>query len=222
MTDADTLERLMRARQSCRGFLPQPIDPAVIARILTMAQHTASWCNAQPWHVTVLSGESTERFRQALSAHAAQAAPRPDIPFPSEYRGVYRDRRRACAAQLYGAVGIAMGDRTASARQAAENFTLFGAPHAAIVTTDAALGPYGVVDCGAYVSAFMLAATALGVASIAQASIAAHAALVRTQLSLPPGRDIVCGISFGLADPDHPANRFRTARAALPEAATWH
>jgi proline dehydrogenase len=40
---------------------------------------------------------------------------------------------------------VVRGDREASGRQARENFRLFGAPHVAIVTTDAALGTYGAV-----------------------------------------------------------------------------
>jgi len=222
VTDADSLERLMRNRFSCRGFLPQALDTAVIERILIMAQLSASWCNAQPWQVVVTRGAATDRFRTALTEHVRQAAACPDIPFPAEYRGVYRERRRECARQLYESVGIAMGDRSASARQAAENFSLFGAPHVAIVTTDAALGPYGAADCGAYVAAFLLAATALGVATIAQASIAAYAPFVRAHFGISSGREVVCGVSFGLADPAHPANAFRTTRATLLESIEWH
>ena len=219
MTDADTLERLMRARRSCRAFLPNPVHPAVIDRMLAMAQRTASWCNAQPWQVIVTAGEATERFRTALADHARQTPPAPDIPFPGEYRGVYRDRRRATAMQLYHAVGVAMGARNARARQAAENFRLFGAPHAAIVTTDAALGAYGVMDCGAWAASFQLAAEALGVASVAQASVASCAGLVRTHFAIPDERQVVCAVSFGFADRDHPANGFQTPRATLDEAA---
>jgi len=38
---------------------------------------------------------------------------------------------------------------------------------------------------------------------------------------MPPERHVVCGISFGLADRDHPANSFRTDRAALSEVLHW-
>ena len=40
-----------------------------------------------------------------------------------------------------------------------------------IITTDEALGVYGVLDCGAWVNNFMLAARSLGIASIAQAAL---------------------------------------------------
>jgi nitroreductase len=219
--DATVLERLLRSRHSCRSFRADMVPRPVIERILASAQRTPSWCNTQPWQVVVLSGLATEAFRTALLEHVETAQPTPDIAFPEAYRGVYQDRRRACGLQLYDAVGVTRGDRAASARQARENFRLYGAPHVAIVTTDAALGHYGAVDCGAYVSMFMLAAQAHGVACIAQAALASHASFIRQWLSIPDGRVMVCGISFGYADTAHPVNQFRTSRAALGEAVDW-
>src|SRR5689334_17456442 len=172
-----------------------------------MAQRTASWTNSQPWQVELLGGAALERFRAALYDHVASgAAPTPDIPFPREYRGLYRDRRRETGFGLYARLGIARDDLAARTRQALENFHFFGAPHLALVTTEEALGSYGAVDCGGYVSTFMLAAEALGVASIAQAAIAGHAGFVRDWLGLPADRLLVCGIALGHADPEHPAN----------------
>src|SRR5690349_10984793 len=117
----ETLERLLARRYSCRGFLPMPVERGVIERILQLAQRTASWCNAQPWQVLITSGAATDRFRTGLLAHVATNAPKPDIAYPREYRGVYLQRRRECGFQLYESVGIARGDRQASARQGAEN-----------------------------------------------------------------------------------------------------
>lgn len=220
--DAATLDRLLRERHSCRAFLPDPVPRPTIARILEMAQRTASWCNSQPWHVVVTSGAATERFREAIYRHAAGAAEgESDFPRPREYRGVYLQRRRESGFQLYNTLGIPRGDRAAYERQALENFRLFGAPHVAIVTTDEALGVYGAVDCGGYVTSFMLAAQALGVATIAQAALARHAPFVRAHFGLPEDRRMVCGISFGYADRSHPVNGYRTSRADLSEAVTW-
>jgi nitroreductase len=145
----------------------------------------------------------------------------PDIPFPREYRGIYLERRRECGFQLYESVGVSRGDREGSSRQAQENFRLFGAPHVAIVTTEEALGSYGALDCGAYVANFTLAARSLGVATIAQAAIAAYSPFVREFFGLPTERQIICGISFGYEDQQHRANSFRTSRASLSEVITW-
>ncbi|SIR59414.1 nitroreductase [Pseudacidovorax sp. RU35E] len=215
-----TLQALLDQRYSCRGFLPQEVPRATIERILQLAQRTASWCNAQPWQVVVTRGAATERLRNALLAAQTQP-PQPDFPWPREYHGVYQARRRECGLALYDAVGVAKGDREASARQALENFRFFGAPHVAIVTSDEALGVYGAVDCGAFVSNFMLAATSLGVATVPQAALASRADVLRAQLGLAADRRVVCGISFGFADDTHPANGFRTTRAGLDDVLTW-
>ncbi len=218
---AGAFAQLLAERYSCRAFLPRSVERAVIERMLEIAQRTPSWCNAQPWQVHITSGAATERLRAALTEAAQSEPAAPDYPFPREYRGVYLERRRECGWQLYESVGIRRGDREAAARQALENFRLFGAPHAAIVTTDEALGVYGVLDCGAWVSNFMLAARSLGVASIAQAALASRPAAVRRFFGIGDDRRIVCGISFGYEDPRHPANAFRTRRARVAEVAAW-
>lgn len=219
-TLSDGLRTILDTRFSCRGYLAKEVPAETIEAILSIAQRTPSWCNSQPWQVIVTAPAATDRVRAALQAAPPLADDQWEIAPPTEYVGVYRDRRRTCGWQLYESVGIAPGDREASARQAAENFRLFGAPHVAVITTEARLGAYGVLDCGAYINNFMLAAASLGVAAIAQAALASKAQVLRELLPIPADRQVVCGISFGYADPSHPANAFRTARAPIGEVFT--
>ena len=220
--DGLAFERLADARRSCRAFLPDPLPQALIGRILAIAQRAPSWSNVQPWQLLITRGEGTERFRRLMLNKAGSSAPaRRDFPFPREYAGDHLARRRACGFQLYAAVGIERGDKAAYAHQTMRNFALFDAPHVAIVTSDEALGVYGAVDCGGYVSHFMLAAQSLGVGTIAQAALAEYAADIREHFSLPDNRRVVCGISFGWPDDAHAANSFRTERAVQSEVVTW-
>jgi nitroreductase len=215
-------EQVVRERYSCRRYQQIPVAQPTIRRILEVAQQTPSWCNCQPWQVVLVGGEAIERFRMALHAHAAQGAPtKPDFPYPLRYEGIYRERRKVCGVQLYRALGIGREDKASAAQQSLENFRFFGAPHVALVTTDEELGVYGAVDCGLYVSNFMLAAQNLGVASIAQAALASYPDFIRAHFGMAPNRKFVCGISFGYADPTHPINAYRTARATEQEAVTW-
>lgn len=220
---AEVLEQLLDERWSCRAFDGRQVPRGDIERMLTTAQRSASWCNTQPWQLIVTSGESTERFRAALATHASEGPKIHSFDFapPAEYRGVYRDRRREAGWQLYEAVGVQRGDRAGSARQASENFRLFGAPHVAIVTTDAIQGVYGAVDSGLYVGTLLLAAQSLGIATIPQAALAGHSDFIREYFSIPEDRKVLVAISFGYADEDHPANSYRTSRAALSETVTW-
>jgi nitroreductase len=215
----DVLENLLSQRFSCRAFKPDPVPRAVIERLLNAAQKTASWCNSQPWQLVITSGAATRKFRDALYPVAASGAPlNGDFPFPREYRGVYLERRRESGFQLYNTLGIARGDKAAYQKQALENFNFFGAPHVAIITSDEALGVYGAVDCGGYVNNFLLAAQALGLATVPQAALAFHSEVVRKHFGLGDDRRVVCGISLGFADRDHKVNSYRTSRAGIAEA----
>ena len=73
------------------------------------------------------------------------------------------------------------------------------------------------MDCGGFILAFCLAAEALGLGCVPQAAIAAHAPLLRDHFGVPEDRMILCALSFGYEDRDHPANAFRTERAPLSE-----
>jgi nitroreductase len=221
----EVLETLLADRYSCRAFRSDPVPRATIERILNAAQRTASWCNSQPWQVIVAGGDAARRFSDAIFEAASSTVSghetRSDFPFPREYKGIYLDRRRESGFQLYNSLGIERGDKAGYRQQTLENFKLFGAPHVAIITTEEALGVYGAVDCGGYVSTFMLAAQALGIATVPQAALAGYSDLIRKQFGLGDDRRVVCGISFGFADPDHAANGYRTNRATVSEAVTF-
>ena len=218
-TGEATLRSVLLARHSCRAFRPDPVPEATVREILELAQRTPSWCNSQPWQVIVTSGPETDSFRDFLLRRVGEVPGAYDVTPPRRYVGVYRDRRRSSGFALYDSLGITRDDVDGRRRQALENFRFFGAPHIAIVTSEEDLGPYGYLDCGGYVSTFLLAAAGLGVATIAQAAIASYSNVVREYFGLPPARHVVCGISFGYADPDHPANTFRTERAPVDEVA---
>ena len=219
MNDAQVLERLLADRWSCRGFTGEQVPRDVIERLLTIAQRTPSWCNVQPWQLVITSGEETVRLKEALLESFDWSGS--DFDFPTSYNGVYRERRRESGWQLYDAVGVAKGDREASALQMLRNFEFFGAPHAAIITTDADLGVYGAIDCGLYVESFLLAAQALGLGACAQAALAAGSPFLHEYFDLPETRKVVCGIAFGYADPGHPTATYRTSRASLDEVVTF-
>jgi nitroreductase len=222
MDDEQALQRLLDERWTCRQFRPEQVPQEDVERLLALAQRTPSWCNTQPWQVEVTRGEATDRLRAALAAQVLTAPQTPDFPFPAAYTGRYQERRRECGFQLYDSVGVTKEDTQGRLVQMLRNFELFDAPHVAIVTTEADLGVYGAIDCGLWLSTFLLAAQSLGIAAAPQAALAGHAPLLREHLGLPENRRVVVGVSFGYADTEHPVNGFRTSRATLDDVVTWH
>jgi nitroreductase len=218
---ASALASLAEERHSCRAFRPESVPRDQIYALLELARRAPSWCNTQPWQLIITSAAATDQLRQGLTSWIEANPPAPDLPFPERYEGTSQARRRDCAWQLYEAVGVERGDRKASSRQAAKNFELFGAPHIAIITTERALATYGAIDCGLYISYFLLAAQSLQIGAIAQAAIASCAPYLRERFAISEDRQIVCGISFGYEAKEEPANHFRTVRAEIDNMVTW-
>lgn len=211
----DALTEVLDGRSSCRAFTPEPVVPAALRRLFGAAQRTPSWCNSQGWQVHLVSGPDVATLSERLVARVLSGPELPDIRGPERYEGVYAERRRACSMALYEAVGIARDDHDARLGQMLKNFRFFGAPHVAVITSPRALGAYGVMDCGAYVANLLNLAQALGLGAIAQGAIGMYADAVRRHLPIDDDRDVVCAVSVGHADPDHPANTFRTEREEI-------
>lgn len=211
---------LFHRRHSCRAFHADPVAPGDIDRMVRLASRAASWCNTQPWHLAIAGPATTDRLRRELAACARHGPGEREIATEPRYHGVHLERRRVSGWQLYEHAGIARGDKAASREQALRNFDLFGAPQVAVVSCDRALGPYGMIDCGGFIGAFLLAAESLGLASIALASVAAYPGVLRRHLPVPADNAIVCAIAFGY-ERDDPVNAFRTDRAAPDELCAW-
>lgn len=213
------LATILEQRFSPRAFQERPLPQETLQRILTMAQRTPSWCNTQPWHVEITATrEATDLLRQALEHHIQEGhPPAPDFPFPERYQGIYRERRKLCAAQLYGALGIAREDSAGTMAQSMKNFTFFNAPHAGFVFAPQELGFYGGVDCGLYAYGLCLAAVAQGAGCIIQAALAVYPDFVRNYFAIPAEMKLIYGFSLGFIDESDPANSFRTQRASLDE-----
>jgi nitroreductase len=51
------------SRRSVRGFLPTPVDPAVIRRVVERASRAPSGGNLQPWHIDVVGGARLDALK---------------------------------------------------------------------------------------------------------------------------------------------------------------
>ena len=219
---AATLESLLRARRSVRGFSPDTVPQPLILRALGTAQQAPSNCNAQPWLVHVVSGEVIARMRTMLLDAASSSTVSPDFPPTREYAGVYRERRIDSAKALFAATGVTRGDDDARRRSLLRNFNFFDAPHAAFIFMPSWCGVREAADCGMFAQSLMLALTSLGLASCAQASLSHYAGPVRRALGIDEKQRLLFGLSFGYEDVAHPANATRTDRAPIEQSVVFH
>lgn len=218
--DLDMFEAIAARRRSIRGYRPSPVDANVIARAVRIASLTPSSCNVQPWKLHIVSGDALRRLATALSDPAAEISH--DIVPASPYSGIQRQRQIDAAVRLYAAEGVGRYDSGGRMRSALRNFNFFGAPHTALLFVQGNAGPREIADCGAFLQMFVIALTAAGIGSCIQASIATRADRIRSVLGLQAEGKLLCGVSFGFADPEHATASVRTERATISEIAHFH
>lgn len=209
----------MAARRSVRGFLPDPVAPALLERLAVAASRAASGGNLQPWHVDLVQGETMARLKATMAAKLARGeveAPGYAI-YPPALAAPHADRRSAIGEELYRHLGIPRDDRAGRRAWFARNFQFFGAPAAYFITIGRHMGPPQWADCGMFLSGLMLLAVEAGLATCAQEAWAVYPATVEAFLGTPSDRMLFCGLAIGVEDPADPANRARSERAPAAE-----
>lgn len=222
---AGAVEAALHGRRSIRAFLPRPVEPALVRRLLAAAARAPSGTNMQPWRVHVVTGAARERLCGAVvEAHlAGQAEPDPDYAYyPPQFFEPYLSRRRKVGWDLYGLLGITKGDKERMRQQHGRNFRFFDAPVGMIMTIDRRLEIGSWLDYGMFLQGLATAAVANGLGTCAQAAFAQHHRTIRGVLPIGEGEVVVCGMALGHPDWTAPENQLVTERVPVEEFATFH
>lgn len=214
---ARTAEEAIKSRRSIRAFLPDPVDPALLERVLTTAARAPSGSNIQPWKVYVLQGEPRDQVcAEILRAHEMGEEHQPEYDYyPTVWREPYLARRRATGWGLYGLLGIERGDRAGMKAQLGRNYTFFDAPVGLIFTIDRDLNLGSWMDYGMFLQSIMVAARGVGLDTCPQQAFALYHKILQRRLGIPDTQMVVCGLSLGYADMSAPENALVTEREPL-------
>jgi nitroreductase len=222
---AEIVEAALQTRRSIRAFLPTPIEPALVRRLLATAARAPSGTNMQPWRVHAIAGAARDRLCDAVvEAHlAGLAEPDPDYAYyPPEFFEPYLSRRRKLGWDLYGVLGIGRGEKERMRQQHGRNFRFFDAPVGMIMTIDRRLEIGSWLDYGMFLQALATAAVGHGLGTCPQAAFAQHHRTIRRFLPISEGEVVVCGMALGHPDWSAPENALVTERAPVDEFATFH
>lgn len=208
------------SRKSVRQFLPDPVDPTVIRRVLDTAARAPSGGNLQPWHVHVVGGESLAKLKSIMADRIAQAPAGEQLEYdvyPRDLGSPYRERRYQVGEDLYRSIDVAREDRPGRLRQFARNYAFFDAPLALFCSVDRQMGPPQWADLGMFLQTVMLLLREAGLHSCAQECWARYAQSVGEFLALPRERMVFCGMAIGHEDTSAAINQWRSARVPLDE-----
>ena len=212
----------IETRKSIRAFTDQPVERALLDRLLEVSQRAPSGTNTQPWHVYLCTGAVKQAITDDVlaMAKAGQAKKYEDYDYyPPVWQDIHQARRRAVGWGLYGLLGIQKGDREASARQGARNFKFFDAPVGLFVTVDSYLARGNWADAGMYIQTLMVAARGLGLHTCPQAAWIQFQEPVFKHLGIPDDQEMVTGMSIGYADPDAIENTLVSERETVENVA---
>lgn len=219
MTDNSPIDvfQSILSRKSIRAFTNQPVFQETIEEILKLAARAPSGTNLQPWQVIVLTGEVLQKLGEELSRLVLSGVKgeREYHYYPRQWREPYLSRRRKIGLDLYKSLGIQKGEQEKMLCQKARNFSFFGAPVGLLFTMDHDMEMGSWLDLGMFMQTLMLAARGFGLDTCPQAAFADYPKQIRTFLSVPPERHIICGMALGYRDTSAPENNFETEREPI-------
>ncbi|MCP5088011.1 MAG: nitroreductase [Rhodobacteraceae bacterium] len=203
-------------RRSCRAFLSDPVASDLLCGVFERAARAASGGNLQPWRVYLLNGEKMQVFKGIMADRISAGLV--DTPayaiYPHPLHEPYRSQRYEVGETMYGAVGVGREDKAERRKWFARNYQFFGAPAAAFLFVDRAMGPAQWSDLGGYLATVQLLLEEQGLASCAQESWVTQHKSVQSYVQAPPEQMLFCGIAIGTPDREAPINQFMTTRAA--------
>ncbi len=213
----DALE-CIRTRMSIRAYRKEPVPVDVLTQIVETALWSPSYKNTQPWEVIILSGRKKEELSEMLIGLLEKGEPPcPDLPEPEGWPETNQQRIDRLYRMRAERTGIDLSDPEVIRKAKIANFRFYGAPHAIYLYQDASLPLWSLFDLGLFAQSLMLAAHALGVATVPQAFATDYAKYVKEFLNIPASKRLVLGLSAGYPDMDSPANSFRPDRVDVKE-----
>ena len=203
MNDFEKFIELTSNRRSIREFQSRPVDRQVLNEILDVAKWAPTWCNTQPNLLT--------KIRKLLSGKESFSG---DYNSAFDYPGIFGEARLKSGSGLYKSMGIDRADQAARNRQLIANYNFFGAPTVIYLFAHDSMREYGFLDSGIFLQNLMLAASARGLGTCAQGSLAKWSGIIRKEFEIPEGYKFLCGVSIGYPS-DAPVNSFNPGRRPL-------
>ena len=218
---ARIVDAVICSRRAVRAFRPEPVSKRAVAAIFEVAATAPSNSNTQPWMVHVLAGDPKRALSDAL-LHAYNRRLMPVFAhFPAALPEACKQRQDDFGLCYFRALGIDRTDAPSRSRATGRNFMFFDAAVGLIFTIDTRLKKHSWLDCGLFIQNIMIAAKARGLDTCPQVVFARYQPLIAEHLGLPPGHDVICGMSLGYADKRADINRLNLPREPVERFASF-
>ncbi len=211
----------IKLRKSVRGYKPVPVPKEMLSEILEVATRAPSSLNVQPWEFTIVAGEVLDKFRQAnVEMFESGVTPSPGVP-GQECTGIYRQRQKEQAAQIFELMGIPWEDRAKRKEWDKGTFRFHNVPAVIIISADRSLNEApSMFNIGLITQTIALAALNYGLGTCIQDIM--YPDIARRFTGIPESKRIIISIAIGYPDWEFPANRLQSQREPYENITTWH
>jgi nitroreductase len=232
----EEFSNFLASRRSTRDFLPTPVAPELIDKILSDSLTAPSWSNTRPFKVAVATGEIRERISTEFLSrwsvlskimrkgilnklriiYSRYGLPTSNRSIAKPYPTELKPRAERVGREMYETFGVARGDRSARDQQWAKNYSFFGAPVELFIYVHKSLHIYAASDAGLMMQNLVLSAHAHGLGTCAQGAVAIWDDVVRKEFEIPKDYRLLCGIALGYPS-DSTVNDFKANRIDVEE-----
>lgn len=102
-----------------------------------------------------------------------------------------------------------------------KNYEFFDAPVGIVVCMDGKLGSADSLSVGMFLQTLLLGLAEGGVQSCVAVSIAGYPEIVRRELGIKEGMEVLCGVAVGWEDGDFKGNALHTRREPVDVTTRW-
>lgn len=233
---SEEFSAFLASRRSTRDFLPTPVAPELIEKILRDSVTAPSWSNTRPFKVAIATGDVRERISTEFLArwdvlsriirkgfwnklrviYSRYGLPTSNRSIAKPYPAELKPRAERLGREMYQTFGVVRGDRQARDQQWARNYSFFGAPVELFIYVHKSLHIYAASDAGLMMQNLMLSAHANGLGTCAQGAVAIWDDVVRKEFYIPKSYRLLCGIALGYPS-DSPINDFEANRLEIED-----
>lgn len=222
--DMMRIREAIEKRKSIRAYKSDPVPKEVLKEILKIATRAPSGVNTQPWEIAVLTSKVLDQLRnENVDAFQSAETFGSDFGEVKPFSGIYKERQRALAVDLYNILGIAKEDEQKRMEWWIHGLRSFGAPALLVLYVDESLDPrMACSDLGGFAQTICLAAMEYGLGTCINAQSIMYPEVVRKVTGIPESKKMHTSIAIGYPEWNHPANKMESKRESVDNITTWH
>lgn len=204
-TESLVAETVLERHRKHKFLVDKSVPIDVLAKCLSMAQHTPSNNNLQPWRLTVCTGKTLIQLKANL-VNAFEANVPIQIPqTPETYLNLRQNK-------VPPGNNVSREARQARAKSITERLNNYGSPCLVIASIERTLSTADIVSVGMYLQTLIILLSEHGLDTIPQVSITGYPELVRKELGISDDMTILCGLAIGYLDEASNSNTLKLPR----------